>query len=74
MKTRLFLVPGRDPEARARRIEALLSEQAGVGKITLMASTEVFSYASVEAQAELFRLTPYATSSTSVISANQSIH
>ena len=56
MKTRLFLVPGRDPEARARRIEALLSEQAGAGKITLMASTEVFSYASVEAQAELFRL------------------
>jgi len=42
MKTRLFLVPGRDPEARARRIEALLSEQAGVGKITLMASTEIF--------------------------------
>jgi len=42
MKTHVFLVSGRNPEARARRIEALLSEQAGVGKITLMASTEIF--------------------------------
>lgn len=56
MKTRVLLIAGRNPEARARQIEALLAEQAGVGKITLMASTEIFSIASVEAQADLFRL------------------
>lgn len=56
MKTHVFLVSGRNPELRARRIETLLSEQAGAGKITLMASTEIFSVASVEAQAELFGL------------------
>jgi G3E family GTPase len=56
MKTHVFLVSGRNPVQRATRIEQLLLEQAGAGKITLMASTEIFSYASVEAQAELFEL------------------
>lgn len=56
MKTRVLLIAGRNPEARARQIEALLAEQTGVGKITLMASTEIFSIASVEAQADLFQL------------------
>lgn len=56
MKTHVFLVSGRNPALRAKRIETLLSEQAGAGKITLMASTEIFSVASVEAQAELFGL------------------
>lgn len=55
MKTYLFLVHGRNPEHRARCIEQLLVAQAGAGKITLMASAEIFSYASVEGQAELFR-------------------
>lgn len=55
MKTQVFLVFGRNPEHRAQRIEQLLTEQAGVGKITLMASAEIFSYASVEVQAALFR-------------------
>lgn len=55
MKTQVFLVHGRNPVHRARCIEQLLAVQAGAGKITLMASTEIFSYASVEIQAELFR-------------------
>ncbi|BET24560.1 CobW/HypB/UreG family nucleotide-binding protein [Limnobacter thiooxidans] len=56
MKTRVFLVSGRNPEHRAQRIEQLLTEQDGHGKITLMGSTEFFSIASVQAQADLFRL------------------
>ncbi|WP_341237014.1 GTP-binding protein [uncultured Limnobacter sp.] len=56
MKTHLFLVSGRNPVQRATRIEQLLLEQTGAGKITLMASTEIFSVACVEAQAELFQL------------------
>ena len=56
MKTHVFLVSGRNPVQRATRIEQLLLEQAGAGKITLMASTEIFSVACVEAQAELFQL------------------
>lgn len=56
MKTQVFLVSGRNPERRAQRIERLLCEQASAGKITLMASTEIFSFAAVEAQADLFRL------------------
>ncbi|MCR2747320.1 GTP-binding protein [Limnobacter parvus] len=55
MKTHAFLVHGRNPEYRARRIEQLLAEQAGAGKITVMASAEIFSRASVQVQAELFR-------------------
>jgi hypothetical protein len=54
MKTQLFLVSGRNPELRAQRIEQLLVEHAGAGKITLMGSTEFFSVASVEAQAAMF--------------------
>ena len=56
MKTSVFLVSGRNPEHRAQRIEQLLTEQDGHGKITLMGSTEFFSIASVQAQADLFRL------------------
>ncbi|WP_334118459.1 GTP-binding protein [Limnobacter sp.] len=56
MKTHVFLVSGRNPELRAQRIEQLLLEHAAAGKLTLMASTEIFSFAPVEAQAELFRL------------------
>lgn len=56
MRTQVFLVSGRDPQARAQRIETLLSTQNGGNKITLMASTEIFSVASVDAQAELFQL------------------
>ena len=56
MKTQVVLVSGRDPEQRARRIEQLLLEHAAAGKITLMGSTEFFSVASVEAQADLFRI------------------
>lgn len=55
MKTRVFLVAGRNPELRAQRIEQLLNDNATVGKLTLMGSTEFFSVASVEAQAKLFR-------------------
>jgi G3E family GTPase len=55
MKTRVFLVSGRDPLQRALRIEQLLVQQAGAGKLTLMGSTEVFSVAPVQVQADLFR-------------------
>lgn len=56
MKTRVFLVSGRDPIERAERIERFLQVHATVSKLTLMASTEVFSVASVEVQARLFEL------------------
>ncbi|MEQ9106112.1 MAG: GTP-binding protein [Limnobacter sp.] len=56
MKTQVFLVSGRNPERRAQCIEQLLAKHAAAGKITLMASTEIFSFAAVEAQADLFRL------------------
>lgn len=56
MKTRVFLVSGRDPIERAERIERFLQAHPVVSKITLMASTEVFSVASVEVQARLFEL------------------
>lgn len=56
MKTHVLLVSGRNPELRAQRIEQLLIEHATAGKITLMASSEIFSFAPVEAQADLFRL------------------
>ena len=54
MKTQVFLVSGRNPELRAQRIEQLLNDHAGAGKLTLMGSTEYFSVASVEAQANMF--------------------
>ena len=54
MKTHVYLVSGRNPELRAQRIEQLLIQSAGAGKITLMGSTEYFSVASVEAQAAMF--------------------
>ena len=56
MKTQVFLVSGRNPQQRAQTIEQLLLSQANAGKITLMASTEIFSCTPVEVQAELFRL------------------
>ena len=56
MKTHVFLVSGRNPELRAQRIEQLLIQHKGAGKITLMGSTEFFSVASVEAQAALFEV------------------
>lgn len=56
MKTHVFLVSGRNPELRAQRIEQLLFKHSAAGKLTLMASTEIFSCTPVEAQAELFRL------------------
>lgn len=56
MKTHVFLVSGRNPELRAQRIEQLLIQHAGAGKITLMGSTEFFSVASVQAQAALFEV------------------
>jgi G3E family GTPase len=56
MKTRLVLVSGADPQARAARIEQLLQEHSNAGKTTLMASAEVFSASPVEFQAGLFRL------------------
>ena len=56
MKTHVFLVSGRNPELRAQRIEQLLIQHEGAGKITLMGSTEFFSVASVEAQAAVFEV------------------
>lgn len=55
MKTRVLLVAGVDPQSRAACIERLLAEQACAGKITLLASAEVFSSSPVEFQAALFR-------------------
>lgn len=56
MKTNLFVVAGADPRARAQRIAQLLAEHAKAGKITLMASSEIFSVVGVEQQAALFEL------------------
>lgn len=56
MKTNLFVVAGANPLARAQRIEQLLAEHANAGKITLMASSEIFSVVEVEQQAALFDL------------------
>jgi G3E family GTPase len=54
MKTNLVVVAGSDPVTRAKRIALLLAQQAKAGKVTLMASTEIFSVTSVEEQAALF--------------------
>lgn len=56
MKTHVFLVSGRNPEMRAQRIEQLLQQHADKGKVTLLGSTEYFSVASVEAQANMFEI------------------
>ncbi len=54
MKTNLIVVAGANPLARAQRIDQLLVEHANAGKITLMASSEIFSVLGVEQQAALF--------------------
>lgn len=55
MKTRVFLVSGRNPEYRAQAIDRLLAEHSNSGKVTLLASAEIFARASVQLQADLFR-------------------
>lgn len=55
MKTRVFLVSGRNPEHRARAIDQLLIDHLNSGKVTLLACAEIFAVASVQLQADLFR-------------------
>lgn len=55
MKTHVFLVSGKNPHARAHRIAQLLAEKADSGKITLLASAELFAGAAVQLQNDLFR-------------------
>lgn len=56
MITHLYLVAGPNPQTRAYRIQQLLAEKENSGKITLLASAEVFAGAPVQLQADLFRL------------------
>lgn len=56
MKTHVFLVSGRNPEMRAQSIEQLLQQHADKRRVTLLGSTEYFSVASVEAQANMFEI------------------
>jgi G3E family GTPase len=56
MKTRVFLVSGHNPIQRALQIENLLQDQTDAGKITLIGNTEFFSVATVQAQADLYRI------------------
>lgn len=55
MKTRLFVVYGPNPLQRQQVIEQVLAGCGQDEKITLMASSEVFSRSTVAEQAALFR-------------------